>query len=525
MKTDFDIIIIGSGPAGVSAAFPLVESGLKVLMVDGGFAPSTSLPKNPYLTSREFDITQWKWMIGSKFHALENINTSSPKLRVPGLDYVFHGHNELNQIHTKDFLLVGSMATGGLSNAWGCGVSCLSKSEAKEYPFDYAELKQSYGTIAKRIGISGRHSDDLRDYFGVDSWAQPPIKLDLLHQHIYKKYQLNQKKLASMGFQLGRSRVAALSEPKSGRLACDLSGNCLWGCDRGSLYSTLHDISTLSKYENFFHLSGFVVKQFTKKNLEWSIEGHKKSARDSNSITAKKLILAAGTLATTRLALNALEIKSSVRLLSNPTAAFLLWTPSLTGLKQSNTFGLGQLSFNLKLPDNISAFGSSFTTTGIPVSEFARHLPIGRRYSIDLLKQLLSSCIVGNVFLPGQHSSNEVRANKYGSLVVNGGFQQSTPEIMRRIERALRKAYWLSGAILVPGSFTTGKPGSDIHYAGTLPMRNFPKLGETDPNGELFGKKGVYVVDGSSLPNLLEKSHTLTIMANADRIGRMIAKP
>ncbi|MGA2128891.1 MAG: FAD-dependent oxidoreductase, partial [Xanthobacteraceae bacterium] len=32
---DADIVIIGSGPAGVSAAFPLVETGLRVLMIDG----------------------------------------------------------------------------------------------------------------------------------------------------------------------------------------------------------------------------------------------------------------------------------------------------------------------------------------------------------------------------------------------------------------------------------------------------------------------------------------------------------
>jgi flavin-dependent dehydrogenase len=36
MGVDFDVIIVGSGPAGVSAAYPLVQSGIKVLMVDGG---------------------------------------------------------------------------------------------------------------------------------------------------------------------------------------------------------------------------------------------------------------------------------------------------------------------------------------------------------------------------------------------------------------------------------------------------------------------------------------------------------
>lgn len=34
VKPEFDVIIVGSGPAGTSAAYPLVKAGLKVLMVD-----------------------------------------------------------------------------------------------------------------------------------------------------------------------------------------------------------------------------------------------------------------------------------------------------------------------------------------------------------------------------------------------------------------------------------------------------------------------------------------------------------
>ena len=34
----FDAIIVGTGPAGVSAAFPLVDAGLQVLMIDAGMS-------------------------------------------------------------------------------------------------------------------------------------------------------------------------------------------------------------------------------------------------------------------------------------------------------------------------------------------------------------------------------------------------------------------------------------------------------------------------------------------------------
>ena len=70
VKPDFDVIIVGSGPAGVSAAFPLVESGLTVLMVDGGHHATLVSPEQAFLEAREQDVNQWKWMIGKDFHAL-----------------------------------------------------------------------------------------------------------------------------------------------------------------------------------------------------------------------------------------------------------------------------------------------------------------------------------------------------------------------------------------------------------------------------------------------------------------------
>ena len=110
-----------------------------------------------------------------------------------------------------------------------------------------------------------------------------------------------------------------------------------------------------------------------------------------------------------------------------------------------------------------------------------------------------------------------------GSLFVSGGYNEKVHDIMAETAKRLRKAYWQLGALMLPGSFTVGRPGGDIHYAGTLPMRENPSLGETNTLGELQGLGGVHVVDGACLPSLSEKSHTLTLMANADRIGRAAA--
>ena len=524
MTPDFDVIIIGSGPAGVSVAFPLVEAGLSVLMVDGG-KQSRRLPQEAdFLFARTNDSEQSKWMLGDDFYALTNREAVSPKLRVPSHAYAFDGFEHSNKIESSDFITVGSLATGGLSNAWGCGVAQFSATELVDFPFPTSELDASYATVSKRIGISGRINDDLSDYFGLDEYSLPPIPIDVLHTHLSQQYAKRNKKLNLQGFKMGRSRVAVLNADMGDRQACNLSGNCLWGCRRRSIYSAADELPALRKYENYTELSGFVVDGLTHYDSDWSVDGQVIANGVRRSITASKIVMAAGTLATTRIVLKTLDYKSAVKLLSCPTAAFLLWLPRLLGNPRISSFGLGQLSYSLELQDNTTAFGSTFATTGIMLSEFVRHVPLRRRYAIDLMRGLLSSCIVGNLWLPGHLTAAEVKLQVDGSLNVYGHFNDKVPALMHEANKKLRKAYGALGAMLLPGSFTIGKPGGDIHYAGTLPMRVNPVLGETSPLGEVKGLEGVYVVDGACLPALPAKSHTLTIMANADRIGGVLAK-
>ena len=48
--------------------------------------------------------------------------------------------------------------------------------------------------------------------------------------------------------------------------------------------------------------------------------------------------------------------------------------------------------------------------------------------------------------------------------------------------------------------------------------------GGTSSLGELNGVPGIHVVDGAALPSLSAKYPTLTIMANAARIGHALAR-
>jgi choline dehydrogenase-like flavoprotein len=241
-------------------------------------------------------------------------------------------------------------------------------------------------------------------------------------------------------------------------------------------------------------------------------------------VAAKSVVLAAGTIATTAIVLRSLAlVDHPVRLLSNPTAAFLLVLPERIGSFVSSGQNLAQLSLSLS---GISEFGNVhcalFSATHIPSYEFVRHFPLSRALAIDLWRLMMPAAIVGNCFLPGDHSEHSITLESNGRLIVRGGARPNLERTLKMLRRALSRTFRPLGALMLPGGFLAGAPGSDIHYAGTLPMTRESGVATTSPDGEVTGLSGVFVADAASFPSLPAKPHTLTIMANADRIGRKL---
>ena len=111
---------------------------------------------------------------------------------------------------------------------------------------------------------------------------------------------------------------------------------------------------------------------------------------------------------------------------------------------------------------------------------------------------------------------------KSGKLLVDFKETKECKKIFKDVSNHLRKVFFKMGVVMAPGGIRVGAPGSDMHYACTFPMRKNPKQYETDFFGKLIDLPGVHIVDGSILSALPSKPHTLTIMANADRISRYV---
>ena len=108
-----DVVVIGSGAAGVSAAIPLVDAGLRVLMVDGGQTPRVEVPAGEYLELRRQDPRQWDWMVGRDYHALRNARHCRPNFAPPRSNTFFAITPMAIASRGDGFATIGSLAEAG----------------------------------------------------------------------------------------------------------------------------------------------------------------------------------------------------------------------------------------------------------------------------------------------------------------------------------------------------------------------------------------------------------------------------
>ncbi len=261
--------------------------------------------------------------------------------------------------------------------------------------------------------------------------------------------------------------------------------------------------------------------------------GRDDDAGEAAALTCRRLVLAAGALATTRLVLEMQgRFDEPLPLLGAPGIGFALCLPERIGAAVSTReFSMGQLSFiaegNSARPAD-EAYGTLFPASGIPGSFVIDHMPLTRPGAIRLFRFLQPALLLGNCFLPGSYTRNTAcleRDNQGGSrLVVRGGTSDDLPQRIDRLKRQITRAFRRLGALAIPSSFSPIGPGEEVRHSGTFPMSRSPGPGQVDSSGELHGRPGLHIVDLSIFPSMSAKHHTLTMMANADRIGHDIVE-
>jgi choline dehydrogenase-like flavoprotein len=217
-------------------------------------------------------------------------------------------------------------------------------------------------------------------------------------------------------------------------------------------------------------------------------------------------------------------------LLTNPVAAMAFVVPAFFGQPLADSsFSLGQLSYRLIL-DEMADYvtGVIYVVDGLPLSYLAQQMPFSRPAALRIANAMATSMIVATLYLPSRFSSNtllfRLTDRKNGELHIEGKTPLETFQLLRLGAKRLARDMRRIGAFFIPGSLSIPLPGSDGHPAGTLPMKKDGDHLSCTPDCEIRAWPNVFVVDGSCLPDLPAKHLTFTIMANADRVGRIISK-
>jgi choline dehydrogenase-like flavoprotein len=521
-----NFLIIGSGPAGVSSALPLLEAGHAVTMLSAGRPISPPSRGENWWSLRAERMDGWRTLQGGDARVWASMSATSPKFRTPRAAALFAGYVEALGIETSGFVARGALALGGLSQVWGAGVACFNDTDLAGTALKAESLAPHYDHLAKHIGVSGL-DDDLGPFFGRHITLQPPTPLNQAAKSLELGYSRARQQFWREGVVLGRARNAVLTLSERTRGACTACALCLWGCGEGAIYAADHELEALQRFHLFELRHSQLVTMLRREADVWVAEARDEITGELLHYAAPVVLLGAGALGTARLIRAALGLHGVPGpLISNPTSVFALWLPRHLGSAQEHdVFALSQLSLSIAGPEGTSgaAFANLFQLSGLPASELLSRVPLSLPTARRVLRILMPGMLVGNLFLPGLLSRHQLTLRADGALALEGGFASEVASRLADVRRRLRAALLRAGALILPGGFQPSEPGSDLHYAGTVPMRIHPVAGECDILGEVAGLRGLYVIDGSALPVLPTKAHTFTVMANARRIAQSLA--
>lgn len=259
---------------------------------------------------------------------------------------------------------------------------------------------------------------------------------------------------------------------------------CVFGCPYGLIYNSAQTLAELRRDHNLRYIGGQVVER-----LEESADGVAVHARpvEGGAVTtyeATRVFLGCGPIPTTE------DLHTLAQL-------FI----------EVNDPAISERTVHLQV----------YTYNEFYEGELRRRF--GRFYPLIPSGAILSRMLVLQGFL---HSDDSVRVRirrQDGELHLKAGGDRRARRVIGRLMRKLmRNAARLGVAPLLP-FLNIEAPGKSFHSGGTFPMRARPGPGECDTLGRPYGLKRVHAIDSTTFPSIPATTITLSIMANAYRIG------
>jgi choline dehydrogenase-like flavoprotein len=530
--TDFDFIVVGSGTTGSMAAQTLVESGARVLMLDGGRRDvryADRIPERSFVELRERDDEQYRYFLGDAFESAVYRKLGAGAQLTPPRRFVVDAVETFLQTESTTFAPVESLALGGLGSAWGLLCSVFSDAELERASLPAGAMRAAYQTIADRIGISGSSNDDATPYTcGALQGVQPPLPLDPTAAVLLSRYERGRRIFANRHYHLGRPALALLTQDRGARRATALRDMDFYDNAERAAWRPPLTLEALRRAPNFSYAGDVLVTRFAEDAGGVAVAAIGMSDSRERHFSARRVVLACGALGTARIVLRSLAgHEQPLPLLCNAYTYAPCIVPERVGkaMPEKNT-GLVQLVLfhDRDGAGSDVAVGTIFSYRALMLFRLLRETPLNVRDARALLHYLESGLLIVGIDHPQAYSEGK-------ALRLTGAPSSPTGDTLA-IDFALTQAERASfaarerdvlGVLRRLGAWPIKRVrpplGSSIHYAGTLPLRTVEAPFTCAGDGRLRGTRNVFVVDGSTFTFLPAKGITFTLMANAHRIA------
>jgi choline dehydrogenase-like flavoprotein len=516
------VAVIGSGPSGVAVSKALLSKGVSVCMIDVGESLPPDIEAHRSTLGRQ-SPDEWSASAVNALRAKTPISKNEPPLkRHFGSDYVYQLANEDSPLNLTDVSTSASYAKGGLSTVWGASILPYRQADMSEWPFQEDRLAPHYRSVLSWMPISGE-KDDLDRHFPL--YTDNPRELALSSQSKRFLADLNKHKegLSEVGVVAGKARLAMGQTGASEETSCQYCGLCLYGCPYHVIYNSDHTLDDLKKNDLFSYRNGLIVERFDETEAQVTLTMKGLDGRVETS-TYRRVYLACGVISTAKIMLKSSH-SNRMTLTAKDSQYFLI--PILRYANSPNVtverlHTLSQLFIEI-LNDTVSQHTvhlQLYSYNDIFFRSLKQRLGpfIHWKWGVN---QLLGRLLMIQGYLHSNDSHQlEINLAKDGNaLNINKKNNIKTSQTVANVQAFLHEKKSLFRAFPLKGMSILSPPGRGFHTGSTFPMKQAPGPGESDMMGRPHGFNHVHIVDASVLPTIPATTITLTVMANAYRIG------
>jgi choline dehydrogenase-like flavoprotein len=512
--------VVGSGPSGIACAQALANSGCAVTILDAGLTLEPERETMRAALARSTDTDCWP---EPEFSA--SGNGTIPIKLVHGSDYPYRLAPSSTDICQLDGLSIqGSYAAGGLSNVWGGAILPYRQDDLAGWPIAEAELHQAYAEVLKLLPLAAER-DDLAELFPLYTESYAPLSRSNQMERLMQSLAKKRSKLSANGVYFGRSRLAVDSAGARSQTPCIYCGRCLHGCPFELIYSSRQSLEDFVSRGKVRYLRGVTVRTIEERGESVIVHGVGFDGSPC-SFEGKRAFLAAGVLNSTTILLRSQGLYDHTVTIKD--SQYFLF-PMLQYVASPN---VSKEHLHTLCQAFIEIFDSNISEHTIHLQLYSYNDHIARMLDGKLggfkrlfpRNPLLGRFLLVQGYLHSAHSASIAatlkRRESSDALHLEPVANAQTKEKILQVLRKLRGLTGLMRATPVDPLLQIATTGRGFHFGGSFPMAHVPKPGQTDRVGRPYGMERLHVVDATVFPSIPATTITLTVMANAYRIGR-----